>query len=76
MTLLAILIGLYLLQQIYYKYLAHLWMHLLKWSYLYNVWPALAQEQPFVGVLQYTLFYKQHFYKQRQAEIDKKTSKC
>ena len=24
----------------------------------------------------YTLFYKQHFYKQRQAEIGKKSSKC
>ena len=24
----------------------------------------------------YTLFYKQHFYKQRQAEIGKKLSKC
>ena len=24
----------------------------------------------------YTYFYKQHFYKQRQAEIGKKLSKC
>ena len=31
----------------------------------------------FFGTLLYTLFfYKQHFYKQRQAEIGKKSSKC
>ena len=29
-----------------------------------------------VETLKYTLFYKHHFYKQRQAEIGKKSSKC
>ena len=42
------------------------------------LWLTLIMRETFLqyASLQASFSYKQHFYKQRQAEIDKKSSKC
>ena len=54
----------------------------MSWHFFYKI-PFIVEKKEFRGYsdcnnynYDYTLFYKQNFYKQRQAEISKKSSSC